>query len=203
MSDAHDASRYPSQPSQLTALEGLRPTPRDELPPDLQKYFGACDDKIGFLPNVLAAYSFDVPKLRAFIGLYNDLMLEASPLGKLEREMIAVVVSAANRCYYCQVAHGQAVRELSGDPALGELLVMNYRSARLDARHRAMLDFAHKLTVTPDAIVEADRAALRAVGFDERSVWDIAAVAAFFNMTNRVATAVDMMPNEQYHGSHR
>jgi uncharacterized peroxidase-related enzyme len=130
-------------------------------------------------------------------------MLEDSPLSKLEREMIAVVVSSANRCYYCQVAHGQAVRELSGDPALGELLIMNYRAALLTPRQRAMLDFAHKLTVSPDAIVEADRATLRAAGFDERSIWDIASVAAFFNLSNRMATAIDMMPNVEYQAKNR
>jgi uncharacterized peroxidase-related enzyme len=196
------AARYPSQPRQLTALD-LPPPPRDALPADLQKYFRICEEKIGFLPHVLAAYAFDEKKLRAFAGFYNELMLEESPLSKLEREMIAVVVSSANRCYYCQVAHGQAVRELSGDPALGELLVMNYRAARLPPRQRAMLDFAHRMTVTPDAIVESDRAALRDAGFDDRSIWDIAAVAAFFNMTNRMATAIDMMPNPEYHARSR
>jgi uncharacterized peroxidase-related enzyme len=101
------------------------------------------------------------------------------------------------------VAHGQAVRELSGDPALGELLVMNYRAAALTPPQRAMLDFAHKMTVMPDAIVEEDRAALRSAGFDDRAIWDIAAVAAFFNMTNRMATAIDMMPNPEYHAKDR
>ena len=200
--DAPQADRYPSQPSHVTALD-LPTPPRESLPPDLQKYFRVCDERIGFLPNVLAAYTFDEKKLRAFIGFYNELMLEDSPLSKLEREMIAVVVSSANRCYYCQVAHGQAVRELSGDPALGELLVMNYRAAALTPRQRAMLDFAHKMTVTPAEIVDEDRAALRDAGFDDRSIWDIAAVAAFFNLSNRMATAVDMMPNPEYHAKSR
>jgi uncharacterized peroxidase-related enzyme len=195
-------AKYPSQPKHLTALE-LPPPARAKLDPDLQKYFAICDEKIGFLPNVLAAYSFDQKKLRAFIGMYNDLMLEDSPLSKLEREMIAVVVSSANRCYYCQVAHGQAVRELSGDPALGELLVMNYRAAKLTKKQRAMLDFAHKMTVAPDEVGEADRAALRTAGFADRAIWDIASVASFFNMTNRMATAVDMMPNGEYHTASR
>jgi len=195
-------SRTPSQPKHLTALR-LRPPPRAKLAADLQKYFAVCDEKIGFLPNVLAAYSFHEKKLRAFIGMYNDLMLDDSPLSKLEREMIAVVVSSANRCYYCQVAHGQAVRELSGDPVLGELLVMNYRAAKLPRAQRAMLDFAHKMTVTPDAIAESDRRKLRRAGFNERAIWDIASVASFFNMTNRMATAIDMMPNEKYHSAHR
>ena len=194
--------RYPSQPEHLTALDVPLP-PRSKLDPDLQKYFAVCDERLGFVPNVLTAYTFDQGKLRAFVGMYNDLMLGDSALSKLEREMIAVVVSAANRCYYCQVAHGQAVRELSGDPALGELLVMNYRAARLTKKQRAMLDFAHRMTVAPDEVGETERAALRKAGFDDRDIWDIAAVAAFFNMTNRMATAIDMMPNEQYHSSNR
>jgi uncharacterized peroxidase-related enzyme len=194
--------RYPSQPEHLTALDVPLP-PRSKLDPDLQKYFAVCDERLGFVPNVLTAYTFDQGKLRAFVGMYNDLMLGDSALSKLEREMIAVVVSAANRCYYCQVAHGQAVRELSGDPALGELLVMNYRAARLTKKQRAMLDFAHRMTVAPDEVGETERAALREAGFEDRDIWDIAAVAAFFNMTNRMATAIDMMPNEQYHSSNR
>src|SRR5688572_24981445 len=122
------AQRYKAQPRHLTALR-LRPRPRRDLDADMRRYFAICDEKIGFLPNVLAAYSFDQTKLRAFINMYNDLMLGESRLTKLDREMIAVVVSSANRCFYCLVAHGQAVRELSGDPSLRELLVMNYRSA--------------------------------------------------------------------------
>lgn len=196
------AKRYASQPGHVTALD-LPVPPRTQLDRDLQKYFGVCEERIGFVPNVLAAYTFDQSKLRAFIGMYNDLMLGESTLSKLEREMIAVVVSSANRCYYCQVAHGQAVRELSGDPALGELLVMNYRAAKLPRRQRAMLDFAHRMTVEPDAVGEADRAALRKAGFKDRDIWDVAAVASFFNMTNRMATAIDMMPNEQYHSASR
>jgi uncharacterized peroxidase-related enzyme len=195
-------AQHPSQPKHLTALK-LPPPARAKLDPDLQRYFAICDQKIGFLPNVLAAYSFDQKKLRAFVGMYNDLMLEDSPLTRLEREMIAVVVSSANRCYYCQVAHGQAVREMSGDPALGELLVMNYRAAKLPRKQRAMLDFAHQMTVAPDDVGEADRAALRKAGFKDRAIWDIASVAAFFNMTNRMATAVDMMPNGEYHSANR
>jgi uncharacterized peroxidase-related enzyme len=146
-----------------------------------------------------AAYAFDMPKLEAFVAMYNDLMLAPSGLSKLEREMIAVAVSSHNRCYYCLVAHGAAVRQLSGDPVLGELMVMNYRAARLSKRHRAMLDFAVKLTAEPWAIEEDDREALRRAGFSERDIWDIAAVTGFFNMSNRVASATDMRPNSVYH----
>jgi uncharacterized peroxidase-related enzyme len=177
--------------------------PRSRLEPDLRKYFGLCDEKIGFLPNVLAAYSFDAAKLRAFIAMYNDLMLGESRLSKLEREMIAVVVSSANRCYYCLTAHGQAVREMSGDPTLGETLVMNWRVAQVTPRQRAMLEFAHRLTVDPAATGAPERRALAKAGFSDRDIWDVCAVAAFFNMTNRLATATDMMPNEEYHARSR
>ena len=196
------ARRYRAQPAKMIALK-LPIPPRRKLDPDLRKYFDLCDEKIGFLPNVLAAYSFDQAKLRAFMAMYNDLMLGESRLSKLEREMIAVVVSAQNHCYYCLVAHGQAVRQMSGDPALGELLAMNYRAAKLTKKQRAMLDFAYKMTVTPDQVGEADREALRKAGYTDRAIWDIAAVAAFFNMTNRMATAIDMMPNEEYHAASR
>ncbi|WP_186419888.1 peroxidase-related enzyme [Bosea sp. CS1GBMeth4] len=174
-----------------------------ELSGEMQAYFAKCEEKLGYVPNVLLAYAHDDAKLTAFATLYNDLMLAPSGLSKLEREMIAVAVSSVNRCYYCLTAHGQAVRQLSGDPVLGEMLVMNYRAAQLSPRHRAMLDFAVKLTETPHRIEEEDREALRKVGFGERDIWDIGAVAAFFNMSNRLASAVDMRPNAEYHGASR
>ena len=130
-------------------------------------------------------------------------MLGESRLSKLEREMIAVVVSSANHCYYCLVAHGAAVRQLSGDPELGEMLVMNYRTAELSPRHRAMLDFAHRLTVQPSQMGETDRQALRDAGFVDEEIFDIADVTGFFNMSNRVASAVEMMPNPEYHALNR
>ena len=180
------------------------PLPKtSELDSDLQAYFNKCDEKLGMVPNVLRAYSFDGNKLRAFMGMYNDLMLADSGLSKLEREMIAVAVSSQNHCFYCLTAHGSAVRQLSGKPALGEALVMNFRAADLDARQTAMLEFAVKLTNQPDAIVEEDRQALRDSGFSEHNIWDIAAVASFFNMTNRMAAATDMRPNDEYHASER
>ncbi|WP_071674211.1 peroxidase-related enzyme [Nioella nitratireducens] len=177
--------------------------PMDPLPEATQKYFDICDDKLGLIPNVLAAYAFDADKLNAFTAMYNDLMLGDSTLTKLEREMIAVVVSAVNRCFYCLTAHGQAVRALSGDPILGEMLVMNYRVADLEPKQRAMLDFAVKMTEASYKIEEADRQELRDVGFSDKDIWDIASVASFFNMTNRHASAVDMRPNDEYHGQNR
>ena len=184
---------------EVTAL-GLKP---GELSPEMAAYLAKCDEKIGFVPNVLMAYAHDTKKLEAFATLYNDLMLAPSGLSKLEREMIAVVVSSQNRCYYCLTAHGAAVRHLSGDPVLGELMVMNYRAARLSARHRAMLDFTVRLTDEPWAVGDEDRARLREAGFSKRDVWDIGAVVSFFNMSNRMASAVDMRPNAQYHAQAR
>ncbi|AXI48298.1 alkylhydroperoxidase [Sulfitobacter sp. SK012] len=175
----------------------------DPLPEQTQKYFDVCTEKLGMVPNVLKAYAFDMAKLDTFTAMYNDLMLGDSALSKLEREMIAVAVSAVNKCYYCLVAHGAAVRQLSGDPALGEALVMNYRVAKIDTRQRAMLDFAVKLTQASATVEEQDREALRAVGFSDRDIWDISSVAGFFNMTNRVASGVDMRPNEDYHAQAR
>jgi len=185
-----------------TAITALK-LPGAELTAAMQAYFDKCTEKLGFVPNVLKAYAFDMPKLEAFVAMYNDLMLAPSGLSKLEREMIAVAVSSHNRCYYCLVAHGAAVRSLADDPILGELMVMNYRAARLDRRQRAMLDFAVKLTALPWEIEEPDREALREAGFTDRDIWDIAAVAGFFNMSNRVASATDMRPNSAYHGQKR
>ncbi len=175
----------------------------DPLPEATQKYFDICDEKLGMVPNVLKAHAFDINKLNAFTALYNDLMLGESGLSKLEREMIAVVVSSINKCFYCLTAHGAAVRALSGDPVLGELMVMNWKAARLDERQRAMLGFAEKVTKESSAVSEEDRQALRDQGFSDRDIWDIANVTAFFNMSNRVASATDMRPNEEYHAQHR
>ncbi|MEO0677247.1 MAG: peroxidase-related enzyme [Pseudomonadota bacterium] len=187
-------------PEQVTALDL---SPVDPLPPATQKYFDICEEKLGLVPNVLKAYAFDIDKLDAFTALYNDLMLAPSGLTKLEREMIAVTVSAINRCVYCLTAHGQAVRELSGDPVFGEHLVMNYRAADITPKQRAMLDFAVKVTEASHTIEEPDRDALRAHGWTDRDIWDIANVTGFFNMTNRVASATEMAPNPDYHARNR
>ena len=174
--------------------------PVSELSEKQQAYFAKCDEKLGFVPNVLRAYAFAPAKLQAFADMYNDLMLGESGLSKLDRELIAVAVSSVNHCYYCLTAHGAAVRQLSGQPALGEQMVMNYRAAEgLTPKQVAMLDFADKLTRSPHAIVEQDRQTLRDAGYTDRDIWDIASVASVFNMSNRMAAAVDMRPNDEYH----
>lgn len=175
----------------------------DPLPEATQKYFDICQEKLGLVPNVLRAYAFDVDKLNGFTAVYNDMMLGQSGLSKLEREMIAVVVSSINKCFYCLTAHGAAVRELSGDPILGEQMVMNWRAADLDARQTAMLAFAEAVTLASHKVTEADRQALRDVGFTDRDIWDIASVTGFFNMSNRIASATAMQPNADYHAKAR
>ena len=192
MTKKHDKAMVGEAPAKQDAPPAVMALalPRAELSPEMQAYFAKCEEKLGYIPNVLAAYSHDDAKLQAFATFYNDLMLAPSGLSKLEREMIAVAVSSVNRCYYCLTAHGAAVRQLSGDPALGEQMVMNYRAARLDARQRAMLDFAVKLTETPWTVEDEDRARLRAAGFSDRDIWDISATASFFNMSNRMALSL-------------
>ena len=202
-SPAPSAPPGPGVPRQVDTRIVALDLPPGTLSPAMEAYFKKCQEKLGFVPNVLAAYAFDNAKLEAFAAFYNDLMLAPSGLSKLEREMIAVAVSAQNRCYYCLTAHGAAVRSYSGDPALGELMVMNYRAAKLTGKQRAMLDFAVKLTAEPWAIEEEDREGLRSAGFTDRDIWDISAVAGFFNMSNRVASATDMRPNAVYHGQAR
>jgi uncharacterized peroxidase-related enzyme len=179
----------------IMALD-LPPAKRDA---GMDAYFGKCMEKLGFVPNVLQAYSFDLAKLKTFVAMADDLMLAPSGLSKLEREMIAVTVSCTNFCHYCIVAHSAVVRKFSGDAKLGDTIAANYRAADLDPRTRAMLDFSWKLTVEPWSIVEQDRAALRKAGFKDRDIWDIAAVAGFFAMSNRIASATEMRPNDEYY----
>jgi uncharacterized peroxidase-related enzyme len=184
------------QPDHVSGLPVPDPATLDE---DLKALFARCVDKLGFVPNVLRAYSLRPSRLRNFIAMYNELMLAPSGLSKLEREMVAVVVSSANRCYYCLVAHGQAVRQLSGDPELGEMLALNHRVARLEPRQRAMLDFAWKLTSEPAMVGEGDRASLRQAGLSEEEIFDLVETVGFFNMSNRMASGLDIMPNREYH----
>ncbi|WP_224815398.1 peroxidase-related enzyme [Hasllibacter sp. MH4015] len=175
----------------------------DQLDEDTKRYFEVCQEKLGLVPNVLRTFSANQEKLRAFGQYYNTLMLAPSGLSKLEREMVAVVVSSANRCFYCLVAHGQAVRALSGDPHLGEMLVMNYRVAELPERQRAMLDFAWKLTTAPWEVDAPDREKLHEAGLTQEEIFDLSDVVGFFNMSNRFAIASDMMPNPEYHAMSR
>ena len=178
------------------------PSPRG-LEPSIKAVLDKCVEKLGFVPNVLRSYTLRPRKFEPFRQYNNELMLGESGLSKLEREMIAVVVSCANHCHYCLVAHGAAVRIMAGDAKLGDQLVANYRAAKLDTRQRAMLDFAWKLTLEPESIGEPERAALRKADFSDEDIFDIAEVAGFYNMTNRLAAAIDMRPNDEYYDAGR
>ncbi len=184
------------QPDHISKLGVPHPETLDD---DLQVLWRKCVEKLGFVPNVFNTYSLRPKRLRNFMAMYNEIMLSDSGLSKLEREMVAVVVSSANRCYYCLVAHGAAVRQISGDPELGEMMALNYRVAKLDARQRAMLDFTWKLTTTPNLIDDDDRAALGDAGLSQDDIFDLSETVAFFNLSNRMASATDMMPNREYH----
>ncbi len=199
------ARKEPTKAKARRDMDGIMALdlPFAERTPEVRKYFDVCMEKLGFVPNVLLSYAHSMEKLDVFSRFYNDLMLAPSGLTKLEREMIAVAVSSENKCFYCLTAHGEAVRRLSGDPALGEMMVMNFRAANLTPKQRAMLEFAVLMTNASYAIEDSDRDALRTVGWSERDIWDIGAVAGFFNMTNRMASAVDMRPNPEYHSSAR
>ena len=165
----------------------------------VENYLNIVNEKIGFIPNVLAAFAKFPKQFEGFTKLYNSLMLGESGLTKLEREMIAVAVSSENHCFYCLVAHGSAVRELSNDPQLGERIAANFRSAELPEKQLELLNFTKKLTRDPSEISESDRTKLREVGYTDRDIWDISAIVGLFNMTNRLASATEMEPNHNYH----
>ena len=165
----------------------------------VKNYLEIVQQKLGFIPNVLAAFAKFPKQFEGFTKLYNALMLGESGLTKLEREMIGVTVSSENHCFYCLVAHGSAVRELSKDPQLGERIAANFRSAELPKKQEELLNFTKKLTKDPSEIGENDRKKLRDVGYSDRDIWDISAIVGLFNMTNRLASATEMEPNNNYH----
>ena len=165
----------------------------------VENYLNIVNEKVGFIPNVLAAFAKFPKQFEGFTKLYNSLMLGESGLTKLEREMIAVTVSSENHCFYCLVVHGSAVRELSNDPQLGERIAANFRSAELPEKQLELLNFTKKLTRDPSEISESDRIKLREVGYTDRDIWDISAIIGLFNMTNRLASATEMEPNDNYH----
>ena len=169
------------------------------LDAEMKNYIQVCKDKLGMVPNVILANASDNERLKTFVNFYNRLMLKKGYLTKLEREMIAVVVSSCNKCFYCLIAHGAAVRQLSKNPILGDELMINYRAADLSKREKLMLDFSAKLTEAPSKVTKLDRDLLRQEEFSEEEILEIIEVASFFNMTNRIAIGTDMRPNAEYH----
>ena len=178
--------------------------PEDEsLPEDIQELYAKNREKPGFVPNVFRASSLRPQQLRGFIALYDSIMEADSGLTKAEREMIAVAVSAENHCFYCLVSHGAILRIRSKDPVLADTIAANYRAADLSPRQRAMLDFAVKITRASDTCSDDDIEGLRAHGFGDEDIMDIIQTAAFFNYSNRVASALEMRPNREFFGMAR
>jgi uncharacterized peroxidase-related enzyme len=170
-----------------------------DLPQDIRDRILEVQHKAGFVPNVFLALAHRPHEFRAFFAYHDALMLKDSGLSKAEREMIVVATSGANDCLYCVVAHGALVRIYEKDPVLADQLAVNYRRAELTPRRRAMLDFALKVALRSAELDEADYAQLRKHGFSDEDAWDIAAIAAFFAMSNRLANATAMRPNAEFY----
>lgn len=177
--------------------------PEAERDPDLQKLFAKARQNLGFVPNVFVAYMTRPTHFRLWFNHFREVMTGESEISLAEREMISVVVSAENHCLYCLVSHGAELRKLLADQVLGDRIVFDYRRAGLDVRKTAMLDFAVKLTREPARCTLADVEHLRSLDFSEQAIFDIAEVTAMFNFTNRLASAIGMLPNREYHGMGR
>jgi uncharacterized peroxidase-related enzyme len=171
----------------------------DQLPADIRERIQAVSEKTGFVPNVFLALARRPDEFRAFFAYYDAVMLREGGLSKAEKEMIVVATSAANQCPYCVIAHGALLRLFSKNPLLGDQVAVNYRSADLDHRQRAMLDAALKLATAPQSFGENDVQNLLACGFTKEDVWDIGAITSLFALSNRMAHLTDMRPNEQFY----
>ena len=179
-------------------MSWLRVPGEASLPAEVVALHEAPLEKLGFVPNVLVNYALRPSHLLRWNEHYEELMKGDSGLSKAEREMIAVVVSVANECRYCIAAHSAALRKLTKDPALADAIADDHTSAPLEPRVRAMLDYARKLTLHPTAMSEADVEGLRAAGWTDEDVMDIAEVTGMFNLTNRMASGLGWEPNPEY-----
>jgi uncharacterized peroxidase-related enzyme len=184
-------------------ISRLRVPEEQTLPEDIQELYAKNREKPGFVPNVFQAYSLRPQQLRGFIALYDSIMEAESGLTKAEREMIAVAVSAENHCFYCLVSHGAILRIRSKNPIQADTIAANYRAADLTPRLRAMLDYAVKITHASDTCADEDIDTLRAHGFSDEDIMDIIQTAAFFNYSNRVASALEMRPNREFYAMAR
>lgn len=171
----------------------------DDLPADLPERIRAVQDKAGFVPNVFLALAHRPEECRAFFQYHDALMLKDSALTKAEREMIVVATSAANHCTYCIIAHGAILRVYAKNPLIADQIAANYLKADLTDRQKAMLVFAVKVATESHRIVDADFSVLRAHGFDDETIWDIGAIAAFFALSNRMANLTGMRPNDEFY----
>ncbi len=170
-----------------------------DLPGDIQDRILAVQEKAGFVPNVFLALAHRPDEFRAFFAYHDALMEKDAGLSKAEREMIVVAVSAANDCHYCVIAHGAILRIRAKNPLIADQIAINYRKADLSPRHKAILDFAVKITGDSRSIGDEDFDALKANGFTDDEIWDIAGIAAFFGMSNRMANFLSMRPNDEFY----
>ncbi len=171
-----------------------------DLPEDIRTNILAVQEKAGFVPNVFLALARRPAEWRAFFAYHDALMLkEDSGLSKGDREMIVTTTSAANKCLYCVVAHGAILRIYEKKPLVADQVAVNYRKADITPRQRAMLAFAMKVCLASDEMEDADFAALHAHGFTDEDAWDIAAITAFFGLSNRMASFSSMMPNAEFY----
>jgi uncharacterized peroxidase-related enzyme len=173
--------------------------PLADLPEDLRQRILEVQEKSGFVPNVFLAFSHRPDEFRAFFAYHDAVMLKPSGLTKGEKEMIVVATSGANGCLYCVVAHGAILRIYEKNPLLADQLAVNYRKADISPRQKAMLDFAMKVCTDSAAVNDADFVTLRAHGFDDEDAWDIAAITALFGLSNRMANATSMRPNDEFY----
>ncbi|AOY91347.1 alkylhydroperoxidase [Cupriavidus sp. USMAA2-4] len=169
-----------------------------DLPEDIRARILEVQEKAGFVPNVFLALAHRPDEFRAFFAYHDALMLKEGGLSKGEREMIVVATSGANQCLYCVVAHGAILRIYEKQPLLADQVAVNYRKADITPRQRAMLDFALKVSQASAEVGEEDFAALRAHGFSDEDGWDIAAITAFFGLSNRMANTIGMRPNDEF-----
>ncbi len=176
----------------------------EEMPDDIRDRMLAVQEKAGFVPNVFMLLARRPAEFRAFLAYHDALMDKREGLTAAEREMIVVAISAANQCQYCVVAHGAILRIRAKDPTISELVGSNWRKAdNVTPKQKAMLGFALKVAQEAHLVSEADRKALRDAGFGEEEIWDIAAIAAFFSMSNRLANATELRPNREFHAMGR
>jgi uncharacterized peroxidase-related enzyme len=169
-----------------------------ELPDDIRTRILAVQEKSGFVPNVFLTLAHRPEEFRAFFAYHDALMDKPGPITKAEREMIVVTTSNANQCQYCVVAHGAILRIRAKNPQIADQVAVNYRKADITARQKAMLDFAMKVSMQAYEVGDADIETLKRHDFTEEDAWDIAAIAAFFGMSNRLANVTSMRPNDEF-----
>ncbi|EMN5133047.1 peroxidase-related enzyme [Burkholderia contaminans] len=175
----------------------------EDLPEDIRERIATVQEKSGFIPNVFLTLAHRPDEFRAFMAYHDALMDKPGNLSKAEREMIVVATSAVNQCQYCVIAHGAILRIRAKDPLIADQVATNYRKADITARQKAMLDFAMKVSQAAHEVGEADFDTLKSHGFSDEDAWDIAAISAFFGMSNRIANVTNMRPNAEFYAMGR